>query len=253
MRNRLKAARTVPVALALAVVAMPAQARRDSVTATYDTHRVKAIEFAIPAATVGAAALFAGGGWLGGLRKDAQCAFAGDGQRKTKVDDYLQYSPMVATYALDLCGIDAAHNFKDRTIILAMAYATMGIAVNGIKLAASERRPDSPARNSFPSGHTATAFMGAELMRREFKGSSPVAAYSGYAVATAVGVLRICNNRHWVNDVVAGAAIGIASTKLAYWLYPRIFTKHKGQHGPAVAALPSCQDGGCALTACITF
>ena len=150
MRDRLKAARAVPVALALAVVAMPAQARRDSVTATYDTHKVKAIEFVIPAATVGAAALFAGDGWLGGLRTDAQCAFAGDGQRKTKVDDYLQYSPMVATYALDLCGIDAAHNFKDRTIILAMAYATMGIAVNGIKLAARERRPDSPARNSFP-------------------------------------------------------------------------------------------------------
>ena len=88
MRDRLKAARAVPVALALAVVAMPAQARRDSVTATYDTHKVKAIEFVIPAATVGAAALFAGDGWLGGLRKDAQCAFAGDGQRKTKVDDY---------------------------------------------------------------------------------------------------------------------------------------------------------------------
>ena len=89
MRNRLKAARTVPVALAHAVAYMPAQARRDSVTATYDTHRVKAIEFVIPAATVGAAALFAGGGWLGSLRKDAQCALAGDGRRKTKVDDYL--------------------------------------------------------------------------------------------------------------------------------------------------------------------
>ncbi len=253
MRNRLKAARTVPVALALAVVAMPAQARRDSVAATYDTHRVKAIEFVIPVAAVGAAALFAGDGCLGDLRKDAQCALAGNGRRKTYADDYLQYSPMVAAYALDLCGIDAAHNFKDRTIILAMAYATMGLTVNGIKLVANERRPDSPARNSFPSGHTATAFMGAELMRREFKGSSPVAAYSGYAVATAVGVLRVCNNRHWVNDVVAGAAIGIASTKLAYWLYPRIFTKHKGQHGPTVVALPSYQDGGCTLSASIAF
>ena len=119
MRNRLKAARTVPVALALAVAYMPAQARRDSVTAAYDTHRVKAIEFVIPAATVGAAALFAGDGCLGDLRKDAQCALAGNGRRKTYADDYLQYSPMVAAYALDLCGIDAAHNFKDRTIILA--------------------------------------------------------------------------------------------------------------------------------------
>lgn len=77
MRNRLKAARTVPVALALAVAYMHAQARRDSVTAACDTHRVKAIEFAIPASTVGAAALFAGGGWLGSLPCGRQAKAAG--------------------------------------------------------------------------------------------------------------------------------------------------------------------------------
>jgi membrane-associated phospholipid phosphatase len=41
-------------------------------------------------------------------------------------------------------------------------------------------------------------------------------------MATTTAYLRMANNKHWFSDVVAGAGIGIASTKLAYWLYPRI-------------------------------
>lgn len=253
MRNILNMAGAVPVALALAVVAVPVQARCDSVPEVYDTHSVKPIEFIIPAATVGATAMFIGDGWLGGLREKAQDALSARGRNKIKVDDYLQYSPMVAVYGLDLCGVKARHRFVDRTVILAMAYATMGIAVNGIKVAAREQRPDSPARNSFPSGHTATAFMGAEFMRREYAHKSPWLAYSGYAVATVTGLLRIYNDRHWVNDVVAGAAIGIASTKLAYWLYPRIFTRHTDDAGPVTVLMPSYTYGGCTLTASVLF
>lgn len=249
MRNHLGAARAVPVALALAVAPLPAQARRDSVDSCEATHRVKPTEFIIPAAVAGAAALFTADGWLGSLRKGAQRAFEGGGSCKTKADDYLQYAPMAAAYVLDMCGAKAAHGLKDRTVILAMAYATMGLTVNAVKIAAHEQRPGSPARNSFPSGHTATAFMGAELMRREYAGASPWAAYSGYAVATATGLLRIYNGRHWANDVVAGAAIGIMSTRLAYWLYPRVFTSHKGQGAPTVVLMPTYVDSGYALTA----
>ena len=36
---------------------------------------------------------------------------------------------------------------------------------------------------------------------------------------------RIYNNRHYINDVVAGACVGILSTKFAYWLYPKLFKK----------------------------
>ena len=126
-------------------------------------------------------------------------------------------------------GLKGEHRFWERTAILALAYATMGITVNGIKAAVGEQRPDSPARNSFPSGHTATAFMGAEFLWQEYGRAQPLIGYTGYAVATATGLLRIYNNRHWVNDVVAGAAIGMLSTKFAYWLFPRIFTRHEGK------------------------
>ena len=139
---------------------------------------------------------------------------------------------MLAVYGLNLFGVNGKHKFWDRTGILAMSYATMGILVNGMKYTFKEKRPDTNARNSFPSGHTATAFMGAEFLYQEYKEVSPWIGYSGYLIATATGYLRIYNDRHYLNDVVAGACIGIISTKLAYWLYPKIFTKSKCRHTP---------------------
>ena len=75
---------------------------------------------------------------------------------------------MFAVYGLNLCGVKGRHSFTDRTIILATAYALMGITVNTFKMTASVERPDGSSRNSFPSGHTATAFMGAEFLRKEY-------------------------------------------------------------------------------------
>lgn len=173
MRCKLNAARAVPVALSLAVVGVPARAQGDSVYACGYTHKIKPVEVIVPAAAVGVAALMAGDGWAGGLRRDAQKALSGGGRCKLKADDYMQYAPMVAVYGLNLCGLRGEHRLWDRTAILAMAYATMGIAVNGMKAAVGEQRPDSPARNSFPSGHTATAFMGAEFLWQEYGRTEP--------------------------------------------------------------------------------
>lgn len=53
---------------------------------------------------------------------------------------------------------------------------------------------------------------------------------AGYACALAVAYLRVYNNRHWVNDVVGGAAIGYMSTAFAYWLYPKIFRRRAALH-----------------------
>ena len=78
---------------------------------------------------------------------------------------------MAAVYGLNLCGVKGKHRIVDRSVILAMSYATMGILVNSMKFAFREKRPDSGARNSFPSGHTATAFMGAEFLYKEYKES----------------------------------------------------------------------------------
>ncbi|MEG2554845.1 MAG: phosphatase PAP2 family protein [Odoribacter sp.] len=43
---------------------------------------------------------------------------------------------------------------------------------------------------------------------------------AAYVVATGTGLFRMYNNRHWCTDVLAGAGIGILSTRIAYWSYP---------------------------------
>ena len=144
---------------------------------------------------------------------------------KFQIDDITQYVPAASVYALNLAGIKGKHNFKDRTIILGMASLFTAISVNGLKYTARVERPDKSARNSFPSGHTAIAFMGAEFLWQEYKDVSIWYGIAGYTIAAGTGAFRIYNNKHWVGDVAFGAGIGILSTKLAYWLYPTVERK----------------------------
>lgn len=141
---------------------------------------------------------------------------------KFTIDDISQYTPFLSVYGLNALGIKGKHNFKDRTIILGTAYLIMGGTVNGLKNISGVERPDGTSRNSFPSGHTATAFMGAEFLFQEYKDVSIWYGISGYLVATGTGFFRMYNDRHWLTDVAAGAGIGILSTKIAYWIHPFI-------------------------------
>ena len=133
-------------------------------------------------------------------------------------DDYIQYLATPAFLTLGFVpGVQARHNFRDRLLLGATSYALMGAMVNATKYTVNSLRPDASAHNSFPSGHTATAVMGAELVRSEYGNWAGLGAY---AVAATVGVLRMYNNRHWVNDVLGGAACGFASVRLGLLLLP---------------------------------
>lgn len=143
----------------------------------------------------------------------------------TKLDNYLQYSPAVAVYALNALGIKGKNNFRDRTIIYGLSTLISTVIVTPLKSITKEQRPDGSDFKSFPSGHTATAFAAAEFMRQEYKDVSPWYGVLGYSAAAATGILRLYNNKHWVGDVVAGAGVGILSTRLAYWIYPAIKRK----------------------------
>ncbi|NPD82829.1 phosphatase PAP2 family protein [Prevotella sp. PINT] len=217
------------------------------------THSLKLKDVLIPTAVVGATSAFVGSPWLTRQREHVQDALSARGKHKFKVDEYSQYAPMVAVYGLDLCGVKAKHRFVDRTVLLAMSYATMGILVNTMKYTFKEKRPDSNARNSYPSGHTATAFMGAEFLWKEYKDVSPWIGYAGYAVAAATGYLRIYNDRHYINDVVAGACIGMLSVKMSYWLYPKFFKRSRCSKSMDVVALPYYSAEGCGVNMCLQF
>lgn len=142
--------------------------------------------------------------------------------KQLTVDDFSQYLPFVSVYALNMAGVKGKNNFKDRTTILLTAYLIMGSTVNVLKNTTNNLRPDETSRNSFPSGHTATAFMGAEFLYQEYKDVSPWYGIAGFAVAAGTGAFRMYNNRHWLTDVATGAGIGILSTKIAYWVHPYI-------------------------------
>ena len=147
---------------------------------------------------------------------------------KTGIDDYTQYFGPAMTVGLKLGGYEGRSDWGRLLASAAMSYGIMAGFVNGIKYTASEMRPDGSTANSWPSGHTATSFVGATILHKEYGLTrSPWFSVAGYGVATATGVMRILNNRHWISDVLSGAGIGIMSTELGYALSDIIF-KGKG-------------------------
>ena len=146
---------------------------------------------------------------------------------KYKYDDYLQYAPAVVMLGLKGFGVESRSSWGRMLVSDALSAAIMATVVNTIKYTAHVQRPDGSNYKSFPSGHTATAFMTAMMMHKEYGDRSPWYSISAFTVAAVTGVSRQLNNRHWVSDVLAGAGIGILSTELGYYLADLIF-KDKG-------------------------
>ena len=147
---------------------------------------------------------------------------------KTGIDDYTQFFGPAMVVGLKLGGVEGRSDWPRLAASAGMSYAFMAAFVNGIKYTAKEMRPDGSSANSWPSGHTATSFVGATLLHKEYGLTrSPWYSIAGYGVATATGVMRVLNNRHWVSDVMSGAGIGILSGELGYAVCDLLF-KGKG-------------------------
>jgi len=136
-----------------------------------------------------------------------------------RIDNYLQYTPMAQMYAFDLAGIKHRNPVFVQTKYLAISQLTSGLLVHALKRTTQVERPNG-GKHSFPSGHTTNAFVGATILYKEFKDTSPWVGYSGFAVATATGILRMTNNDHWLPDVLTAAGIGILTVNLVYYLEP---------------------------------
>lgn len=83
-----------------------------------------------------------------------------------------------------------------------------GGATYALKELVRERRPDGSDRKSFPSGHTSVSFAAAASLEKRYgwKVGAPALAVAGF-----VGAARVAADRHYVHDVVVGAAIGGAA------------------------------------------
>jgi membrane-associated phospholipid phosphatase len=149
-----------------------------------------------------------------------------------RFDDYLQYAPAAAVVALNAFNVKGKHTPKRTFVSYAFSMGIMGAMVNGLKSTSKVERPDGSSNNSFPSGHTATAFMNATMLDKEYgQYGYPLIGITGYAMATATALGRGLNNRHWITDVLAGAGVGIISTELGYFVTDQIM-KNRGMNAP---------------------
>lgn len=138
---------------------------------------------------------------------------------KNGMDDYIQFAPVWTAFALNLAGYKGRSNFKRLFFSSGFSFAFMGLFVNSIKYSVAEMRPDGSTANSFPSGHTATAFTCATILHKEYGLTrSPWFSVGGYAISTLTGIMRTLNNRHWISDVLVGAGLGVISTDLGYMM-----------------------------------
>jgi len=146
---------------------------------------------------------------------------------RTRVDNYLQFTPIVAVYGLNAFGIKGKNDFANRTVLLLKSELVMMAFIFPLKKITAITRPDGSSSDSFPSGHTAEAFMAATFLHKEYGEDHPWLSVAAYTMASGVGVLRIMNDRHWLSDVLVGAGIGVLSTNLAYMTHQYRWGKHK--------------------------
>lgn len=138
-------------------------------------------------------------------------------------ETYIQYLPLAVTLGLKAFGVESRSSWGRMVTSGAMGGAIMLAATQSMKHLISTGRPDNTDDHSFPSGHTATAFVTATILHREYGHISPLVSIGGYATAAATGILRIRKNRHWASDVAAGAGIGILATELGYCITDALF------------------------------
>ena len=95
------------------------------------------------------------------------------------------------------------------TIQLLKSFIVSQVVTQGLKRATQKTRPNGDCCSSFPSGHASKAFMGAGFMHKRYGWEYAIPAY---IAASYVAYSRVHADKHFVEDVVAGAAIGILSS-----------------------------------------
>lgn len=95
-----------------------------------------------------------------------------------------------------------------------------------LKYTTRRERPDHSSRNSFPSGHASETFAFATALERHlgWRGAVPAYLFSSYVAAS-----RLPQNRHFLSDVVFGAAVGIIAG--------RTVTRHGRENYPVEITL----------------
>ena len=222
----------------------------DSIGFRANAYTLRYQRLIVPAVLIGYGVIGLKNEGLKELNRSTRDEILEDRPGRTTWDNYTQYAPALMVYGFNAAGLEGWHRFKERTLIYATSQLISTAFVVPLKRFTHVERPDGSNFESFPSGHTATAFSSAHFLFREYKDSNIWLSLSGYPLAIFTGVYRTINNKHWVSDVVAGAGFGILSTEMAYWLYPKMRNLvAKRPDKTATVWMPTYQNGmGIALT-----
>lgn len=170
----------------------------------------------VPAAMIALGAVAVSNNRLCNIKYDVRDAFQrGRGNhRKANVEVWVTLGAQLLTVAL---GPKCKHDLVDRMFVKATRYALLYSTMPVVRACVRERRPDGSSNHSFPSFKTANAFMAAEQTRIERGWAWGMGAYT---IAAGIGVLQMYNDKAYINDVLAGAGMGILAVHAAYWLLP---------------------------------
>ncbi|MBP2280487.1 membrane-associated phospholipid phosphatase [Psychrobacter sp. PL19] len=89
------------------------------------------------------------------------------------------------------------------------AFGTNLAVTYGLKAIIDKERPNGSDDKSFPSSHTSVAFQGASFIHKRYGLEYSIPAYIG---ASFVAYSRLEADEHDAVDVLAGAALGVASS-----------------------------------------
>lgn len=132
---------------------------------------------------------------------------------------------------------------KQRSILMTKATAYSAAMTTVLKYTVREQRPDHSAKNSFPSGHSTTAFAFASVVATQHEWYWGAGAYS---IAAVVAYGRLNDNKHYTHDVIAGATIGMAYGYGLHYLATQ-------DNGVALFALPTPDMKGMMMAGGYTF
>jgi len=95
---------------------------------------------------------------------------------------------------------------KEQSRYAMNSFLVNGIVTYAIKFTTMRTRPDKSNKHSFPSGHTSNSFLGATIIQNVYGKDIGIPAY---ILASITGLSRINDNKHYLSDVIFGAALGI--------------------------------------------
>lgn len=131
-------------------------------------------------------------------------AIAADYAKTEKAGDILQVMIPAVAYASTFYVDD-----KEGRKQFYKSFVANEVVTYSLKYAINKQRPNG-GDHSFPSGHTSAAFQGAGFIHERYGLKYAIPAYIG---ASYVGYSRVAANKHDVQDVLAGAALGVLSSR----------------------------------------